>query len=279
MKYLRILPLFLITTLLFVGSSCDTIKPPFEDNPTNTNPDTQAVQRVVLVEDFTGIKCPNCPEASHYAHSLLEGTYKDKMILVGVHAGNLAKPNTSGDFIADYRTDVGTDLYNTFLLDHVPVASINRIVDGGVHWLEKGLWEAKIAEEVAKDAEIKMDITTTYNDATRSLSISVANEFLTDATATENLVVYLIEDGIISPQDSMGVHVHDYEHRNMLRGSLNTSWGENLSTTAITTGTKITKDYTYTIDPNFNVDNCSVVAFVHNNDTKIVRQAAIKKIK
>lgn len=281
MKYLHFLPLFLLALI----ASCDVVEPPYVDNPTNNNnPDTNAVPRMILVEEFTGIKCPNCPEASHLAHTLMEGTYKDKMILVGIHAGNLAKPNTSGDFTADYRIDVGTELWTSFQLDHVPVASINRTLEGGVHWLEKGLWEGRLAEEAAKAAEVKIDITTSYNDANRSLSVSVANEFLVDGTVNENLLVYLIEDGIVSPQDSMGEHILDYEHRNMLRATLNTVWGESLSSSIIPTGTKITKNYTYTIPATINnvpvnVDNCSIVAFVHNNDTKVVRQAAIKKIK
>lgn len=276
MKYLRFLPLAFLVWI----ASCDVIDAPYVDNPTNT-PDTNttAAKRVVLVEEFTGIKCPNCPEASHFAHALSKGAYKDKMILVSVHAGNLAKPNGSGDFTADYRTDVGTALWTAFQLDHVPVASINRTLEGGVHWLEKGLWEGRIAEEAAKPAEVKIDITATYNDANRNLSVSVNNEFLVDGTTNENLLVYLIEDAIVSPQDSAGEHVLDYEHKDMLRASLNTIWGENLSTTAISTGTKIAKQYSYTVPANYNIDNCSIVAFVHNNDTKIVRQAAIKKIK
>ena len=164
------------------------------------------------------------------------------------------------------------------------VTKVNRILDAGAHWLEKGLWEGKIAAEIAKPVEVKIDIATTYNEANRSLSVSVDNEFLVEGSTNENLLVYLIEDGIISPQDSLGEEVTNYKHRNMLRATLNTVWGENLSTSVIATGTKITKNYTYAIPAAINniainVDNCSIVAFVHNNDTKVVRQAAIKKIK
>lgn len=260
-------------------ASCDIVEPPFEDAPTTTTNPTDTTNRMVLVEDFTGFKCPNCPEASHLLHTWLEGKYKDKIIVVGIHAGILAKPNGSGLFITDYRTPVGTELWTAFQLDHIPVASINRTLESGVHWMEKGVWDGRIADEVAKAPEVDLTITTTFNDASRLLSVSVENEFLVAGTAKENLIVYLIEDNIIDVQDSVGIHILDYNHRNVLRGSLNTTWGENLSTTSITAGSKITKSYTYTVPANYNINNCSIVAFVHNDDTKVVRQAAQKAIK
>ena len=61
----------------------------------NVNPGIIS-DRVVLVEDFTGASCTNCPGAASTLESLLE-KYPNNLIVIGVHSRFLALPAKSGD--------------------------------------------------------------------------------------------------------------------------------------------------------------------------------------
>ena len=55
-----------------------------------------AVQRSVLIEDFTGQRCINCPKASDEIKLLQEQYGEDNVIAVSVHSGPLGfiqRPN------------------------------------------------------------------------------------------------------------------------------------------------------------------------------------------
>ena len=49
----------------------------------------EPAQRVVLLEDFTGQRCTNCPKATEVIAQLQE-TYGDALVAVGIHGGPLA---------------------------------------------------------------------------------------------------------------------------------------------------------------------------------------------
>lgn len=46
--------------------------------------------RKVLIEDFTGQKCVNCPKATDEIHVLQETYGEDNIIAVGIHSCNLS---------------------------------------------------------------------------------------------------------------------------------------------------------------------------------------------
>lgn len=60
----------------------------------------------------------------------------------------------------------------------------------------------------------------------------------------------------------------------MFRGTLNSTWGEALSTGTVAAGDEFTRTYTYTLAAEFNASNCYIVAFAHNFNNYEVRQAA-----
>ncbi|MFW6019944.1 MAG: hypothetical protein ACOCPM_05120, partial [Bacteroidales bacterium] len=70
-----------ITMIFF--NSCDQIDPPYKENITFENKDT--VRNVVL-EEFTGHLCVNCPSAGAIIHDMKD-TYGENLIVISVHAG------------------------------------------------------------------------------------------------------------------------------------------------------------------------------------------------
>ena len=67
-------------------------------------------QRCVLLEDFTGQRCINCPMANDEIHALQEQYGADTVIAVAIHSGPLGF-HTNAKFVG-LSTETGDEYYN-----------------------------------------------------------------------------------------------------------------------------------------------------------------------
>ena len=94
--------LIIVTLFILMYSSCDKISTPYalakHGNIVDTLVDLDTATQVkrVLLEDYTGHTCQNCPAAAAIAHNQ-EAVYNGKLIVLAVHAGYYALPGT-GEF-------------------------------------------------------------------------------------------------------------------------------------------------------------------------------------
>jgi hypothetical protein len=276
MKTIRLLLPLLFVGLLFAFSSCDIIDPPYTEGQGNPIDTTKVLKRV-LMEEFTGHKCGNCPEASALVHDYKTNLYKDRIVVVSVHAGSLAKPSPpqASSYTTDYRTTEGTELYGFFGLFGVPYGLVDRSNSGEL--LTQDEWAARISSQLAIPANAEIGITNTFDAGNRKLDVSVTVDFVLAATDQEHLVVCLVEDNIVDWQTDYQLQdpdIPNYTHHDVFRTSLNGTWGEALSSSDIAAGQEITKQYSLTVDPGFDVGNCYVVAYIYDDDTKEVHQVA-----
>ena len=129
--------------VIFAMASCDKLKEPYiiESNvtPSDTIPlvasDTANFDGkiVVLLEDYTGVKCNNCPEAGALALQLQEQN-EGHLVVLGVHPKS-ALQNPAGGF-PDFRTDDGNEWNNYFNIAAYPNGLVNRTggVLGSAQW-------------------------------------------------------------------------------------------------------------------------------------------------
>ncbi len=281
--------------LAFSISSCDFVQFPEEGYaPTDTT--SNVIVRKVLVEDYTGHKCTNCPAAASVANSLIAAN-GEKVIVIGVHAGFFANPSTSGtQYLKDFRTAAGTTYDTYFGISAIgnPNGMINRkyytasTID---HVIGYGSWATEVAAELAKPALAKLEITNSYNSTTQALICDVSSTFLYDTLTggPYKLVVVVTQDNITADQLDGGVYVPTYVHRHVLRDNLNGTWGEDLVTGSITANLGINKTYTYIFPATypsaggasataFDASTCHIVAFIYNDATKEVIQVEEKKL-
>lgn len=260
---------------LFHG--CDIIDEPYL-KPVGTETDTNNTGehiRKVLLEDFTGQKCPNCPEAAEVSHTLIE-TYGEQVVVIAIHSGNFAVPDATGEFTADFRTAEGSELDNFFGIYQFgyPMGMINRSDYNGFPVVLKDSWQSAVEDQLALDATAAIEITNSYNPSTRELNCSLESEFYGDYEGTFNICVFIVESGIVSPQQTESGVITDYVHNHMLRGSLNGTWGDAVGTTGqAVSGEKLTNSYSITLPAEWNADNCAIVAYIYNTGTNEVMQA------
>lgn len=254
--------------------SCDIVEEPYlvpvGGNDTNTHGENV---RKVLLEDYTGQKCPNCPEAAEVAHSLRE-IYGEQIVIIAVHAGFYSVPDASGDFTADFRTTEGGELNAYFAFPAYPMGMVNRTSYSGSTILLKDSWENAVEAQMELDAQAEIVITNSYNQGTRKLECILETEFAEDLEGNYNICAFIIESGIVSPQLTESGVVADYVHNHMLRASMNGTWGDPVGTDGSALGGAIlTNTYSYTLPATWNAANCAVVAFVYNATTLEVVQA------
>ena len=268
----------LLALSVFMITACDIVEEPYLVPVGGNGPGPEEKVRKVLLEDYTGQKCPNCPEAAEVAHTLKE-IYGEQLVLLTVHAGFYATPDASGDFTADFRTPEGAELNSYFEFPGYPMGMVNRAEYGGSGILLKDSWEAAVQEQVNLDVQADIVITNAYNAGTRKLDCLLETEFLADLDGTYNICVFIIESGIISPQETdQGVNL-TYVHNHVLRTSMNGTWGDVVGTNGqAVTGSTLTNSYSFTLPAEWNADNCGVVAFVYNTATTEIVQAEEKDL-
>lgn len=254
--------------------ACDIVEEPYLV-PVGSGNGPGPVEKVrkVLLEDYTGQQCPNCPEAAELAHGL-KVSYGEQLILLAVHAGVYSEPEATGDFTADYRTPAGSDLNSFFAFPGYPMGMVNRTPFGGSRILLKDSWESAVEIQAGLDAQAFITITPTYNSGTRKLDCLLETEFLEDLDGVYNLCVFISESGIISPQKTKSGTNLAYEHNHVLRASLNGTWGDAVGSTGqAVAGSKLTNSYSFTLPAAWNAANCTVIAFVYNTESNEIVQA------
>ncbi len=209
----------LLALLLLVG--CDAVERPdrWREDPAPIVP-----RRNVLLVDFTGQRCSNCPAAADLLRSLTAGPAGARIIAVSVHGGALA---LSTD--ASPRGLAGPDarrLTDEARVSSWPQGTVDRPVGGTL--LRPSAWNAALAERLAlaadADAAAQQSLVADAHVAlaTRTLSYTLRPRHLTDAAgqadAETYLHLWLVEDSITAPQTlADGTERADYLHRHVLR--------------------------------------------------------------
>lgn len=259
-----------ITAIVFMMASCDKVKEPYMKDVVVSG------DRVVLLEDYTGVKCSNCPGAAVTAHELLE-SYPNNLVVLSVHAGFLSAPFPGEQ---DFRTEAGTTWYETFGFSANPIGTINRTKVNNGYGYNSNAWGTKIAEEINKTPEVLLSINPTYNENSRNLELIVKGVFTQETTGDFYLFAGIMEDSIQAKQLFPGNVVDDnYWHCHVFREPVNGTWGEGFFNGMSEPQQEFIKSYSITIDSTYNENQCYVVSYVYDNTDKSILQAGQTKIK
>lgn len=273
--------IFALVIVAFIFQACDKIEDPYREIKVGEG------DRKVLLEDYTGHKCVNCPGAAEIAHDLKE-TYGEQVVIIAVHAGYFSEPSSSGLYTTDFRTDVGDELDTHFGVSILgnPNGMVNRLGEGTNRVILPDSWASAVGTEASKDPDASIEIDHNYNDQSRVLSTSLNIDFLNTLDSNYRVSLFITEDSIVAPQmnndPAIGPtpDIEDYVHDHVLRGSVNGTFGDQITTDAIVGGSSYTVDLTdYTIPGEWKDNYCSLVAFIFHAETFEVVQAEEVKLK
>jgi hypothetical protein len=235
---------------------------------------TEPMPRNAVLEEFTGIYCQYCPDGHAIAADLLENN-PGRMVVLGVHQGSFANPN--GDD-PDYRTDFGDALANQADVGGYPAGTVNRhefdgMQQNGGTAMSRGSWGPATDLILQQMSPVNVGIQTSYEEATRELTVDVELYYTGDAVEASNFItVAITQNHVFGPQTGGGAG-DNYEHMHMLRHFVTGQWGDEVSPT--TAGTLIERTYTYTLpdairEVELIPEDCEVAVFVTETTQEII---------
>lgn len=285
----------LLSSLLVLAlfSGCDIIDAPKNDTAHPVSPVTGLTRRVLL-EDCTGARCNNCPEAADIAQSLqdLYNTDQERVIVVDINMVAQYAAPLPPNYTTDFRTPAGDEYaihYDMAGLG-LPRGLINRMPYGGVIGINKNNWSSAVAAviDLPPDMDLWFD-SLNFNSATNVVTATVKVAVINAINGPHNLTVYLTEDHVIDWQEDHrvpGTDVPNYDHRHVLRDNLNGTWGDVIIPVSAQPGDTLSESFTYTLPPEgainhvINTSNCSLVAYVYSTsgaDAEEVKQVTERK--
>lgn len=245
-------------TALIALASCDNI----DENERYVPVDRVEPQRVVLLEDFTGQTCNNCPDA-HRIIELLQEQYPGSIVAVSIHGGGMALHKSTTRF--DHNqvalgTDEGQTYNDAYGIDEWPSGVIDR--RSGV--LGRDKWAAYIDEELNRSSDVNIEVEARIED--NDIYIDLAVEPQADINGSLN--VWILENGIVARQiDESGKYNRDYVHNHVFRACATAQNGDPI---ALTNGIHKAASYTvplrYNDQERWNPANLSVVAFISDKN-------------
>ena len=224
-------------------------------------------QRTVLVEEFSGARCPNCPQGTAELDNL-KTIYGDNLIIVTIHAGDFAFQYDDSKY--DFTTSAGDQILD--LLGNpigYPSAVVNRFRPDNQTGYQTFLsrWGSLISAELEKPQVATLQISTDFNEANRQLLVEVVVSALETIQNNTRITVLLKEDNIVDPQADRAVQtgvVTDYVHKNVLRAFLTEFGGDPLAD-QLAAFEGITRSFTFTLPTEngwWNATEITAVAFI-----------------
>lgn len=294
----------IIATAIF--SSCKE-KGPIIDLGQHTAKDSTYVaavetpqQHMILVEEFTGASCSNCPKA-HTVLDALETQHPDRMAILALHIFNFSQSEPYQDnvrkFTHDFRTQVGTDIGNTVYggVSSMPAAGFDRLngIGGGIinpptdNLAFYVSWSGIVSNLLDSVPAVNLTINSSLNTAGDTAYITVKAAYTKAVSAKNVLSVAITESNLLdfqedpdAPNDTCDI---DYNFKDVLRDFVSPTLGspvlDSISTKAA--GRVFTRSFVYKVNPDWKPENCKVVAFISNAETgdKHVLQAAVANLK
>lgn len=258
---MKVKNIFLIIIISILVNACQEIGPSISIAKTD---------RIVVVEEFTGVRCVNCPQGSAEIEALLQ-TYPDNLIAISIHGGIFSAPYPEST--VDFRTADGNDLIPYLNAPSTgpagyPAAVINRKwftgqIDRAVF---QASWAGLIANEIQSQADVRVTLSKSYDTTSRELKISSELYFTEDVAGDVNFTALITQDNIEDVQLDQSGKVPNYVHKHVLRKVITSSYAGDLIGTDITKESLYNLNYSYTLPNEWNASQCHVIVFVNKND-------------
>ena len=236
---------------------------------------TDPQNKKILLEEFTGIHCGNCPDGHAMAKKLHTAKPED-VFIIAVHAGYYATPGADQ---ADLRTDDGIELHDFFGADSYPSGMVNRIPYGNEYAISRSLW-AKQARIIISDiAPVNLMVNCEYDDFYEKITVTVDGYWVEDSPSdSARLSVALLQNNIQAYQAGSGIG-DDYIHQHILRDYITDALGDLITTNK--KGEYFTATYTYTLPEDYRgvvvvPEQLELIAFVTENEANVLNVASKK---
>ena len=256
---------------------------------------TTPSNKVVVLERFTGVRCGGCPAVGHYLDSIVYQVHKGNGIMVNFH------PLSLGHYVAPYP-DSSYAIYRksasylySVIVNSVPVG--DYILNRKNWWLPNspmGMWcwadtdVVKMNRIIPEISPVNIGLESHYDSISKTLTINAELYYTSNVNNKNGLVILLKEAGVHANQNINGLgfvdHVHEHLFRDVLShtgalgaDSMTLAYGDSVGA-SFTQGQLVKKQYTFvngSTGEEYNIKNCTVMAYVIDPRAKIVDQRVV----
>ncbi|MDR0830349.1 MAG: Omp28 family outer membrane lipoprotein [Prevotellaceae bacterium] len=255
----------ILAILSVIFCACDTIP----ENERTINTDLGNFKKTVLLFDFTGWQCTNCPEAARMAHNLQE-TAGEKLIVVSLHPKGIHWTEPT-DSALDLRSNAATEYWSFFdKPDAFPIGTVDIIPYNDNLLIDRIFWSAAIAQRIVKEMPLDLEVSCGIDTLTSKIAIKSKISASSETSETEiySLILLVMENKVIGAQIDNGVRNNNYEHNHVLRDAINGVWGEPFFSPKKDDFIERTAEYQ--ANSAWKIKNCDVVGIIINAQTKEV---------
>lgn len=237
--------------------------------------------KVVLMWKFTGQRCIYCPGGDQVIEQL-HNAYGHNFIAVGLH------PQDDPFTRPLHKLDLTCAAASEYKAYYNPKTFPYAIIDGNPDMQSSvtAQWGSFVKEQMSVTAPADLRITTVYDPSDRNVTINYTvlfNDPLPAGTPC-NLQLWIMENGIVGSQmQADGTTDRNYVHNHVLRDAINGYWGQTLNIdgstlTPIIPTTEFQGEVKYQVNDAWVAENCQIVAFIFNEQTKYIWQAALADV-
>jgi hypothetical protein len=224
-------------------------------------------QHKVLIEEFTGGDCPNCPDAAAIIKTLDTQT-NFRLVTMGMHVYGIGQSAPVPDLAQyDFRTQDGTDIMNQYYgnLEGIPLGGVDRVPYNSKIAIGRGQWPAAINDRLATTPDANVHLSSEYTPGTRTALIKVTIAYTQSVTKAQAVSLAIIEDGIVDYQAYPTFIEPNYTFNHVLRDFITNINGITLDPSVVKEPGRVFEIYIpYTVPAEWNVEKCKLVAFLHN---------------
>lgn len=226
--------------------ACD----PIDENERFSKADGINPDRKVLVQEFTGQFCPNCP-LGHEALDNIAKQYGKNAVIVSIHAGDMAFDDPAfGLKTADgdiYAKEWGIQQYPSAVVNRKSVMS------------DRSQWQGAVFMAGLTAPKVKIALSAKLNNG----KVDIKADLSAEETITNALLQFMIvEDNIIALQQNGEEYIPDYIHNHVYRASPG-----GISSIGVSFQNSITVEQNdFPLDPRWNPDNLKVIGYIYNSE-------------
>lgn len=185
--------------------------------------------RNVVIEDFTGQNCINCPDAHAVLEALVEQYGAEHVIPVSIHAGSFGMSTSMTNYdrgLVCLMQPEGNQLQNVYgEVNSWPIG----VIDGRGGFVSHDTWAQLVRVELERPSEAAVKISASYDEAANKAIIKTVVTPYADLDAT--LKIWVLESSIIARQRNAEGLVPDYRHDNVWRATVTPLEGEAVTLT------------------------------------------------
>lgn len=192
---------------------------------TDTTPETKNI----LIEDYTGVQCPNCPTAAKIAEEIADEN-PGRVVILAIHANDLfGEPFPESK--EDYRIEEGQELYDFFGQKPQPAGDVDRFLfpNEDEVMVIYNKWKQYANQRLNASTPVNLELTKSFDSTSSDLVIKVKLHYTEEVNERQFISICLTQSNIIDYQINETEKIPDYEHDHVLRHFITPAKGYKLA--------------------------------------------------